>query len=203
MRFNFKCHIFWLVFFWCSSNCLCPCRLDCFFCWFLFLWSSQLSSVLFFPLAQHLPQPPWFFVLLIACSVDYFFCKGFNFPLSFLSNSIASAYTEHPCFIFVCAQASQISDSHSDHFLYAGHRRSCASAGAIDKRLRLVNPAHFVLENMGFTNLPSQQSPWDTHYWLSIKTLLSKEAWAHGGEAQHAEATAYHSKSGPGWIFTI
>ena len=116
---------------------------------------------------------------MIACSVHSFFCGAFNFPLSFLSNSIAFAFTEHPCFIFACAQASHISESHSDHFLYAGHRRSCASAGAVDKGLRLVNPAHFAVENLGLTNLPSQQSPWHTHDWLSIKTLLSKEAWAH------------------------
>jgi len=55
----------------------------------------------------------------------------------------------------------------------------------------------FVFENLGFTSLPSQQSRWDTHYWLSTKTLLSKEAWAQGSEAQRAEATAHHWKSGP------
>jgi len=55
----------------------------------------------------------------------------------------------------------------------------------------------FVFENLGFTSLPSQQSRWDTHYWFSTKTLLSKEAWAQGSEAQRAEATAHHWKSGP------
>ena len=172
--------------------------------WLLFLlisFSVELSSFLcaLFP-SRPAPTP----ADLICFSVDCLFCWFLFLCVSQLSSELSFQFhclRFHwaPMFHF-CVRTGQSNFRFSlrPSPLHRAQKVLCI-CGSSWQRIVPREPSAFRFREPGLHEPPVQQSFWDTLYWLSTKTLLSK----HGGEAQHAEATAHHSKSGPGWIFTI